>query len=95
MTPAASAVLVLLNSTALSSNMLVFRLKIICMTGCTERRILRVRPVEHRVDAIAVAAAATQVPSMVTRIVALRVMAEAGRCPAGRYVTHVALERRA
>ena len=92
MTSAASTILVLFNSTAFPANMLVFRLKIICMAGCTEGRILRVRPGEHRVDAVTVAAAATQVPLMVTRIVALRVVTEAGRCPAGRYMAFVALE---
>ena len=69
MAATACAILVLLNSTAFSANMLVFRIKIIGMTGGAEGCVLRVGPAEHRVDAVTVTAAATQIPSVVTRIV--------------------------
>jgi hypothetical protein len=94
MAATACTILVLLNSAAFTSYMLVFRHKIICMTCSTEGRILRVGPGKRWVDAVTVTATATQIPSVVTRIVALRVVTEAGRRPAGCYMTGVALERR-
>ncbi len=94
MAATACTILVLLNSTAFSANMLVFRIEIIGMTGGAEGRVLRVGPAEHRVDAVTVTAAATQIPSVVTRIVTLRVVTEAGRRPSGCYMAGVALERR-
>ena len=94
MTATAATILVLLNSAASSANVITFTLEIICMTGCAVGRILRVGPGKHRVDAVAMAAAATQVACMVARVVALRVVTEAGRRPAGRDVACVTLERR-
>ena len=94
MTSTAATILVLHNSAAFSADMITFALKITCMTGCAEGRILRVWPGKHRVDAVAVAAAATQVLGMIARVVALGVVTEAGRRPAGRYVACVALKRR-
>ena len=92
MTTAASTILVLRNSATFTADMFIFRVKIPCMTGSTEGRILRKGPGKYRVNAIPVAATASWVPCMVARVVTLQVMAEAGRCPAGRYMAFVALE---
>ena len=83
MTSASAAILVLSDSAAFSTNVIVFTIEIICMTGSAERCVLG--PVIHKrtVYARAVAAATTWIPSVVARVGrVVRGMAEAGRCPA-------------
>ena len=80
---ATAAILVLFDSAAISTNVIVLTFKIIRMAGSAVRRILG--PVIHkRTDyAIAVAAATPRVNSVVARVGRVgRGMAESGRCPA-------------
>lgn len=81
-TPTASAILVLFDSTAFSANVFTFRFEIIRMAASTEWRILVEWICKNRVYATAVASDAPWVSPVVARVIAARVMAEDVWCPA-------------
>lgn len=70
MASTAAAVLVLLDSTASTANMITLASEIIRMTGCAERLVLIKGPRKSAADVAAMAAAATRIHQVVTRVVA-------------------------
>lgn len=91
MTTAAGAILVLCDGTVFTTDMIPFAFEITGMTGRTERCVLGPGPGDVSTDGSAVAAVTARIPSVIARVVALRIMGEAGRCPAVGGMTHVAL----
>ena len=88
---AVAAILVLLDGTVAPADMIAFSPEIALMTGGAEGRVLGRRPRYRTVLTITVAPGTPWIPSVVARIVPLRVMAEAGRRPAVGRMTDVAL----
>ena len=82
MTSASTAIFVLFDCAASAAIVITFTFEIICMTGGAERCILVEGPVKSILNAIAVAAATRQYPSVVARIITIGVMAEDGWRPA-------------
>ena len=82
MTSASTAILVLFDCAASAAIVITFTFEIIRMTGGAERCILVEGPVKSILNAIAVAAATRQYPSVVTRIITIRIMSEDGWRPA-------------
>ena len=91
MAAAAAAILVLLNRTASSANMIALASEIIGVTTRTVRRVLRERPYERAADCAAVTATASRVSPVVARVVATRIVTEDIRCPALGGMAYVAL----
>ena len=91
MASTATAIFILRNSAAIAANVISFTFEIIRMAGCAEGSVLRPGPGNVTANGITVAAVTTRVVPMVARIVSLRVVVEAGRCPAVGGMTHVAL----
>lgn len=88
---AAAAILVLFDGAASSSVVSALAFEITLMTAGAEWGVLGRGIRKCGIHATAVAAAASWIDSVVSRIVALRVVAEAGRRPARCDMTHVAL----
>lgn len=86
-----AAVPVLRHSTIFAADVVPFAFKIIRMAGRAEGSVLRPGPGNVTANGITVAAITTRVVPMVARIVSLRVVVEAGRCPAVGGMTDVAL----
>jgi len=86
-----TAVFVLLYGAVFTAYMIALTFEIVAVAGSAERRVLREWIAETGIHAVAVATAATGIVSVITRIVALRVMAEAGWSPAVSRVTGIAL----
>ena len=91
MAATASAIPVLRDGTVFTTDMIAFAFEITGMTGRTERCVLGPGPGDVSTDGSAVAAVTARIPSVIARVVALRIMGEAGWCPAAGGMTHVAL----
>ncbi len=91
MTSAAGAVLVLCDGTIFTTNVLTFASEIIRVTGGAERLVLGIGPGNSSAYYIAVAAVTAWIPAVITGIVPLRAMAEAGWRPATGGMADVAL----
>lgn len=94
MAATAAAIHVLCDRTVFAADVPALAFEIARMTGRTERRVLGPGPGNTGADGVAVAAVTARIPAVITRVVALRVMAEAGRCPAIGGVAGVALRSR-
>ena len=82
MTSTLSAILVLFDCAISATNVIAFTFEIIRMTGGAERCVLVESPVKSIFNGIAVAATTRQYPSVVTRIIPIRIMSEGGWRPA-------------
>ncbi len=91
MAAAAAAILVLLNRTASSANVIALASEIIGVTTRAVRRVLGEGPYERAADCAAVTATASRVSPVVARVVATRIMTEDIRCPALGGMAYVAL----
>lgn len=91
MTATATAILVLLDGAALSTVVSSFTFEIIRVTGCAKGRVLGPGIRNRTAYGATVAYSTAQVPSVVARIVPLRVVTETGRRPAVGGMANVAL----
>ena len=94
MTATAAAILVLFERAVFSAIVIPFPFKITRMTGGTEWRVLDRGIHKRSGHDTTVARATIQVPSVITRVVALRIMIKTGRCPAICYMTGITLHIR-
>ena len=92
---AATAIFILFYSAVFTADVFINTFEFSCMAGGAIRCILHSRPRKCTIDTTAVTAVTTRVPSVVTRVVAVRVMGEVGRCPPRCCVADIALYRRA
>lgn len=82
MTPASTAIFVLFDCPAFSTNVIPFTFKITLMTGSAEWRVTG-RGIDKRSGYYTAVAGATRwVDPVIARVVPLSIMAEAGRRPA-------------
>ena len=86
-----AAILVLFDRTISATYVIAFTFEIIRMTGGAEWCILVEAPVKSTFTGIAVAAATRQRPSVVTRIIPIRIMSEGGWRPAVCRMTRITL----
>ena len=97
MAATASTVLVLFDGTVFTTDVITFSFEIIRMTGgtidCISSRwcIARVRIWQRTAYRGPMTAITARVASMIARVAAIWIMAEAGRCPAIGGMAHIAL----
>lgn len=88
---ATTAILVLFDGAIFSANVLIYTFELSRMTGGAIRRILGSGPGKCTVHTATMATVTPGISSVIARIIAIKIMAEVGRCPAIRCMADIAL----